>query len=84
MHDGMSTFFIVTTSDLIGLDSKTAKKVKVQGAFCLIFFKVSSNLRPNRTTCNFLKILYLGNFIKEAKLLAIVFCYSDWLSTNIS
>ena len=24
------------------------------------------------------------NFIKEAKLLAIVFCYSDWLSTNIS
>ena len=25
MHDGMSTFFIVTTSDLIGLDSKTAK-----------------------------------------------------------
>ena len=29
MHDGMSTFFIVTTSDLIGLDSKTAKKLKV-------------------------------------------------------
>ena len=26
MHDGMSTFFIVATSDLIGLDSKTAKK----------------------------------------------------------
>ena len=24
MHDGMPTFFIVTTSDLIGLDSKTA------------------------------------------------------------
>ena len=48
MHDGMSTFFIVTTSDLIGLDSKTAK-------------------------------LYMRNFNKEAKLLAIVFCYSDWL-----
>ena len=27
MHDGMSTFFIVTTSDLIGQDSKTAKKL---------------------------------------------------------
>ena len=26
MHDGMSTFFIVTTSDLIGQDSKTAEK----------------------------------------------------------
>ena len=27
MHDGMSTFFIVTTSNLIGQDSKTAKKL---------------------------------------------------------
>ena len=27
----------------------------------------------------------MRNFVKEAKLLAIVFCYSgDWLSTNIS
>ena len=37
MHDGMSTFFIVTTTHVIGLDLKTAKKIKVQGAFCLIF-----------------------------------------------
>ena len=37
MHDGMSTFSIVTTSDLIGLDSKDCQKVKVQGAFCVIF-----------------------------------------------
>ena len=41
MHDGMSTFFIVTTSDFIGLDSKTAKKVEVQGAFCLFLQKKS-------------------------------------------
>ena len=27
MQDGMSTFFIVTTSDLTGQDSKTAKKL---------------------------------------------------------
>ena len=27
MHDGMSTFFIVTTSDLIGQDLKTARKL---------------------------------------------------------
>ena len=26
----------------------------------------------------------MQNFIKEAKLLAIVFCYSDWLNTDIS
>ena len=26
MYDGMSTFFIVTTRDLLGLNSKTAKK----------------------------------------------------------
>ena len=52
MHDGMSTFFIVTTSDLIGQCSKTAKKL---GLRCILsdFFKVSSNLTPNRTTCNF-------------------------------
>ena len=28
MHEGMSTFFIVTTSDLLRLDSKTAKKLR--------------------------------------------------------
>ena len=27
MHDGMSTFFIFTTGDLIGQDSKTAEKL---------------------------------------------------------
>ena len=27
MHDGMSTFFIVTTSDLIGQNSKSAEKL---------------------------------------------------------
>ena len=31
--DGMSTFFIVTTSDLIGLDSKTAKKLRYKVNF---------------------------------------------------
>ena len=52
MHDGMSTFFIVTTSDLTGLDSKTAKKLSSR---CILsdFLKVSSNLRPNPTTYNF-------------------------------
>ena len=56
MHDGMSTFFIVTTSDLIGQDSKTAEKLgfKVHFVcFFFFFFKVSSNLRPNHTACNF-------------------------------
>ena len=33
MHDGMSTFFIVTTSDLIGLDSKTATKLRFKVHF---------------------------------------------------
>ena len=33
MHDGMSTFFIVTTSDLIGLDSKTAKNLRLKVHF---------------------------------------------------
>ena len=33
MHDGMSTFFAVTTSDLIGLDSKTAKIVRFKVHF---------------------------------------------------
>ena len=36
MHARMSTF-IVTTSNPIGQESKTTKKDKVQGAFCLIF-----------------------------------------------
>ena len=30
MHDGMLTFFIVTTSDLIGQDSKTTKKLRLK------------------------------------------------------
>ena len=33
MHDGMSTFFIVATSDLIGQDSKTAKKLRFKVHF---------------------------------------------------
>ena len=33
MHDGMSTFFIGKTSDLIGLDSKTAKKLRFKVPF---------------------------------------------------
>ena len=33
MHDGMTTFFIVTTSDLIGLDSNTAKKLRFKVHF---------------------------------------------------
>ena len=37
IHDGMPTFFIVTSSNLIGLDWKTFKKIKIQGTFCLIF-----------------------------------------------
>ena len=37
MHDGMSTFFIVTTSDLIDLESKIAKKLRFNLHFCLIF-----------------------------------------------
>ena len=52
MRDGMSTFFIVTISDLIGQDSKTAEKLGFK-VHLSDFFKVSSNLRPNRTTCNF-------------------------------
>ena len=37
MHNGMSTFIIVTTSDLIGLDSKTAKKLRFKMHFvCFI------------------------------------------------
>ena len=32
-YDGMSTFFIVTTSDLIGLGSKTAKKLRYKVHF---------------------------------------------------
>ena len=50
-HNGMPTFFIVTTSDLIGLDSKTAKKLRFEVDF-VDFLKVSSNLRPNATTYN--------------------------------
>ena len=33
MHDGMSTFFIVTSSNLIGQDSKTAKKLRFKVHF---------------------------------------------------
>ena len=33
MHDGMSTFLIVTTSDPIGLDSKTAKRLRFKVHF---------------------------------------------------
>ena len=33
MHDGISTFFIVTAGDLIGLDSKTAKKLRFKVHF---------------------------------------------------
>ena len=53
MHDGMSTFFIVTTSDLIGQDSKTTKKLRFKVHYVRFFLKVSNNLRPNHTTYNF-------------------------------
>ena len=33
MHEGMSTFFIVVTSDLIGLDPKTAIKLTFEVHF---------------------------------------------------
>ena len=33
MHDEMSFFFIVTIGDLIGLDSKTAKKLRFKVHF---------------------------------------------------
>ena len=33
MHDGMSTFFIVTTSDLIGQDSEITKKLRFKVHF---------------------------------------------------
>ena len=33
IHDGMLTFFIVTTSHLIGQDSKTAKKLRFKVHF---------------------------------------------------
>ena len=36
-HDGMSTFFIVTTSDLIGLDSETTKKLRFEVHFVWVF-----------------------------------------------
>ena len=41
MHDRMPTFFIVTTSDLIGQDSKTTKKLgfKVHFVWCFEGFK---------------------------------------------
>ena len=32
-YDGMSTFFIVTTSDLVSLGSKTAKKLRYKVHF---------------------------------------------------
>lgn len=64
MHDGMSTFFIVTTSDLIGLDSKTAKKLRLKVHF-VYFFKVSSILRPNRITCNFKRYCIWGTSSKK-------------------
>ena len=55
MHDGMATLFIVTTGDLIGQDSKTTKMLRLKCILSDFFFfwKVSSNLRPNRRTCNF-------------------------------
>ena len=37
MHNEMSTFFIVTTSDLIGQDSKTIKKVRFKVHFVWFF-----------------------------------------------
>ena len=37
MHDGMSTFFIVTTSDLIAQDSKTAEKLGFKVHFVWFF-----------------------------------------------
>ena len=52
MHDGMLAFFIVTTSDLIGQDSKTTKKLRFK-VLLSEFWKVLSNLKPNRTTCKF-------------------------------
>ena len=33
MHDGMSTFFILITSDLIGLDFETAKTLRFKVHF---------------------------------------------------
>ena len=33
IHDGMSTFFIVTTSDLIGQESKTTKNLRFKVHF---------------------------------------------------
>ena len=57
MHDGMSTFFIVTTSDLIGLDSKTAKKLGFK-LRCILFdfLKVSCKLR-------WLEVVFFGSHL---------------------
>ena len=45
MHDGISTFFIITTSDLIGQVSKTTKKLrfKVHFAWFFFFFETQSH-----------------------------------------
>ena len=71
MHDGMSTFFIVTTSDLIGLDSKTAKKLRFK-VYCISsdFWKVSSHLRPNPTTYNFLKEIVYVELYQSSKIIS--------------
>ena len=37
MHDGMATFFIVTTSDLTGQHSKTTKKLRFKVDFVGFF-----------------------------------------------
>ena len=65
MHDGMSTFFIVTTSDLIGQDSKTTEKLGFKWYYdqkiTFIFSSDFETLFTKHTTC---KILGL-NFEKK-------------------
>ena len=39
MHDGMSTFYIVSTSDLIGQGSKTTKKLMFKVHFIRYFLR---------------------------------------------
>ena len=43
MHDGMSTFYIVSTSDLIGQGSKTTKKLMFKVHFIRYFLRFYVN-----------------------------------------
>ena len=77
MHDGMSTFFIVTTSDLIGQDSKTTKKLRFEITYqTTAVFKMVGGLKVQT---GFPAIIY-DTWIP----LVTFYLFNNWLIFNLS